>query len=455
MPRLLISAAHTTENPGAVFQDLREADLTRKLLALCLPYLDAKKIDYKAVPLDLPLIQRIEWINNSGFSEANGDIFVELHINDGGKRGVEGWYKGNTSPENRSQRLTQTLVEYICKTTGYLNQGAKSEYEHELTSLLILNSTNPTGTCIEALYLDNPEDIAIIKDNSKMNDLAKTIVDGIEAFFKDDAVRPKPLAQQVNNPNGLQNNSAQQFSQQFAQPQFNNDPTSSGAFQPNSNPSFRPQQNSAFSPPQNGQPQGMPYTPQANSNGGFGGNNFGSGQSAFGGGFGGGNKPAAGGNNGMLMDREQRKEMIKKTYSKILGKEILQNDLNYYLNLGSSEEELVKKLIEHADFTALVHDSAEAKELRGKMQKMEGELALVQSNLNDTKSLQTSLSQLLEQKNIMIQRLYQELQNNKILLEGQHIDSLRPKVDPALQGPKKRESAGRKIFKRMMKVAKV
>ena len=143
MARLLISAAHTMENPGAVFQDLREADLTRKLLVLCLPLLDAKKIEYKAVPLDLPLPQRIEWINNTGYSEAQGDIFFEIHINDGGKRGIEGWHKGNSSPTNRSQRFTKTLVDNICKVTSYQNQGAKSEYEHELTSLLILNSTNP------------------------------------------------------------------------------------------------------------------------------------------------------------------------------------------------------------------------------------------------------------------------------------------------------------------------
>jgi len=445
MPRLLISAAHTMENPGAIFQDLREADLTRRLLALCLPHLDAKKIEYKAVPLDLPLIQRIEWINNSGFSEAQGDIFVELHINDGGKRGVEGWYKGNAYPDNRSQRLTQTLVDHVCKTTGYQNQGSKSEYEHELTSLLILNSTNPAGTCIELLYLDNAEDIAIIHDNNKMSDLAKTVVEGIEAFLKDDATRPKPqpdLSLQVQNNNGSVFNSQIQGG--------------------NVHPSFPPGNTSipnSFNPaPQTPSFGGAitPYNPP--SAGGFapGQSNFGGGQGFGGNNFGGLPKPPAGsGNNGMLMDREQRKEMIKRTYEKIMGKEMNQNDINYYLNLGVSEDELIKKLVDHADFQAIVKDGAEVKELRTKIQKLEGGVALLNSNLNDTKSLQTSMAQLLEQKNIMIQRLYQELQAHKIILEGQHIDSIKPRTIGDEGSGKSRETAGRKIFKRMMKIAKV
>lgn len=451
MARLLISAAHTMENPGAVYQDLREADLTRKLLALCLPHLDAKKIEYKAVPLDLPLIQRIEWINNTGFSEAQGDIFVELHINDGGKRGVEGWYRGNASNDNRSQRLAQNIVDYVCKTTGYQSQGAKSEYEHELTSLLILNSTNPSGTCVELLYLDNPEDIAILKDDGKMNDLAKVIVDAIDEFFKDDAKRPLP---QPNPQDAITNNNGSILNAQVGAPLNISPAPTSGVT------------NTTLPSPVVSSPAQTPFA------GGFGGASpiippaspFGGGLGSMGG-FGGGMSGGIGapkpgglgaGSNGMLMDREQRKTMIKETYLKIMGKEISQNDLNYYLNLGSSKSELIEKLIEHADFQAIIKDGAEAKELRTKIQKLEGEVALLQSNLNDTKALQTSLAQLLEQKNIMIQRLYQELQNHRILIEGQHIDSFKPKaISGSSNSGSSSETAGRKLFKRMMKIAKV
>ena len=448
MARLLISAAHTMENPGAVYQDLREADLTRKLLALCLPHLDAKKIEYKAVPLDLPLIQRIEWINNTGYSEAQGDIFVELHINDGGKRGVEGWYRGNASPDNRSQRLATTIVDYVCKTSGYQSQGAKSEYEHELTSLLILNSTNSTGTCVELLYLDNPEDIAILKDDAKMNDLAKTIVDSISEFIKDDATKPLP---QPNQQNAIANNNGAIFDTQVPAPTTVQAPIPASPL-PMSAPFAAPAPS-----PFSANPPSFGGSAPSFGGGGFGGApSFGGGAQGFGGGMGGfgAPKPAGAGNNGMLMDREQRKTMIKETYQKIMGKEISQNDINYYLNLGVSKQELIEKLVEHADFQALVNDGASAKELRLQIQKLEGEVALFQSNLNDTKALQTSLAQLLEQKNIMIQRLYQELQNNKILIDGQHIDSYKPKTISG-GGTKAPETTGRKLFKRMMKIAKV
>jgi N-acetylmuramoyl-L-alanine amidase len=89
-PRLVVSAAHTSASPGAIFKDLREFDLTRKILDKLLPHLTKEKIEHKAVPADLNLLKRIDWINDTGYTEENGDLFLEIHINDGNKRGLEG-----------------------------------------------------------------------------------------------------------------------------------------------------------------------------------------------------------------------------------------------------------------------------------------------------------------------------------------------------------------------------
>lgn len=412
MARLLISAAHTVENPGAVFQDLREADLTRKLLTFCLPLLDAKKIEYKAVPLDLPLWQRIEWINNTGFSEAQGDIFVELHINDGGKRGVEGWFKGNADVNNRSQKLTETLVNHICKVTGYQNQGSKSEYEHELTSLLVLNATNPTGTCIESLYLDNPEDIAIIKDESKFRKLAESIVDGIEEFLKID----KTNTSNQDNTGVVDNTQGGDINKNVAvQPSSNSPINFSTVNTQPATPSPLPFSTPFPSP-----------TPSSTSQ-----------------------------SSGMLMDREKRKEMIKEVYKKIFDKDISQSDLNLYLNQGVSEEELMKKLIESKEFKDLVKDGKDSKELRNSIQKLEGEVALLRSTVSDTKALQDSQNALLQQKNILIQKLYQELQIRGIVSPGQNLKPRDPSAPVNSGSAPVKKRFTRRLFESAMRVTKV
>ncbi len=169
MPRLLISAAHTLESPGVVVENLKEADLTRSILKKIVTHLDSTEVEYKAVPLDLPLMQRINWINSQEYSEEKGDLFVEIHINDGGKRGFEFWYSGSAGSDNNSQKLAEYLIENLSKKTGYESQGAKSEHDHEIGSLLILNQTHPIAAALELLYIDNEEDQKILRDESKLD----------------------------------------------------------------------------------------------------------------------------------------------------------------------------------------------------------------------------------------------------------------------------------------------
>lgn len=378
MGRLLISAAHTLENPGAIYQDLREADLTRKLLQMTIPHLEKLNVAFQPVPLDLPLLQRIDWINATGYTEEQGDIFVELHINDGGKRGIETWYSGSPSTDNNSQKLAEALGSFVSKSTGYTNQGAKSEYEHELTSLIVLNQTLPIGTAIEALYLDNEEDIVLLKDDVKLDALAKTIAEGIDDFLK------KPIS--ISSPKrdiGEPTSNLLTDSQQMTTPSVQN------PF-----PTFTPSSYQSTGS-NNGSRLGTGFTPP----------------------------PSTGGSKATLMDRDQRKEMIKKVYQKILGKEPNQSDLNYYLNTGTNEDELTKKLLESPDFTTMVKDASEMKGVREANQKLEASVAELEAKLDDTKKLQESLNKLLNYKNSVIHNLNRELVDRKVLKAGEHIES--------------------------------
>lgn len=442
MGRLLISAAHTLENPGAIYQDLREADLTRKLLKLCIPHLEKTGIEFQAVPLDLPLLQRIEWINNTGYTEDQGDIMVEIHINDGGKRGVESWYRGGSAADNKSQKLSERLAEYIAEKQKYTNIGAKSEYEHELTSLLILNSINPTGTALEVLFIDNPEDIAILKDDAKMDELAKVIVDGIKDYLDDP-------------------NKGSKSSQDDVKDEDNNDSESNPQMPVTPNKVLSPDNlPSGINTPSMGQSQGnFPQRPSFGGMGGGQGLGGIGGNSPFGG-FGGGAQPGfggMGGNKNTLMDREERKKMITELYEKLTGKPPKPADENFLLNTGANKEEVINKITESEEFKKMVEDAKKSKDNELKLQQLESEVATLKANNEDLKSLQGVTQKLLDEKNIMIQRLYEELVKHGIIQTGEHYESRRQNnqnQQNTLQSNKP-DTLGKKLAKLVMKITKV
>lgn len=379
MPRLLISAAHTLENPGEIFGGLREADLTRNILKKTLPYLEKHNIEFQAVPLDLQLLKRIDWIRSTGYSKEQGDIFVEIHVNDGGKRGIEGWFDGNATPDNNSQKLADTVVKGICQKTGYPNQGVKSEYEHELGSLIILNQSNVYATAIECLYIDNQEDIEILKSETKLDQLAKAIADSINDYIK--TVAPTVTFKKANESS-----------------------SQSGVLASNQGSAFQNPTTSTLTP--------------LNTN------------------------PVSAGKP-LLMDREERKEMIKKIFLKILGKEPNQNDLNYHLNTGVAEQDLIKKLIDGEEHAKLIKDALEHKELSDKVSKLSSELEQWKTNIEDTKAMQETMNRLLEHKNMLIIRLNQELENHNVIVRGGHIDSIISQ-SKHLPAPQQQQNARRK-----------
>lgn len=399
--KILISAAHTKENPGAIYQDLREADLTRKMLSLLIPILEKEKIEFESVPLDLPLMQRIDWINKRNLSEKDGDIFVELHVNDGGKRGLESWFRGKSSDKNRSEQLAKHIVQNISKDTGYENIGAKSEYDHELKGLLILNQINIPGTAVELLFIDNAEDIAILKDEAQLTKMLESLAKSIKNFL--DTV---PIVFEEKKEEDMFFGDDDFGDDFLSQPFFA--PPKAGGIDPISQP-FLPKPNPASIIGNSAKTQATPT----------------------------------------LMDRDQRKDMITNTYKKILGKEPPQNDLNYNLNIAVTEEDLTKKLLESEDFKKLVTDAADAAELKKEKQKNEAEYLNYKKQVEDSKKMIENLNKLLNMKNQYIAQMQDELQKYKVIVKGEYFD--RDRVEKKKITSEKRRNRKPDIIDRVIK----
>jgi len=381
MARILISSGHTVMDPGAIFQDLREADLTRDIAKRIIPYIEKAKVEVKAVPLDLPLFQRLEWINATGFTEEQGDLCLEVHVNDGNKRGIEGWHRG--AEKNKSYNFGKTVIDTICKETGYTSQGVHSEFEHELDQLTFLNQSRPTTTIIETLYIDNPDDNKLLRDTNKLEELAKAIAKGILKFIgkdlegKDLPENEKPVMEsdaQAQSSTGIAVNTPVSTSAQIA-------PAPTAAPAPVNTPA-----------------------PSSTFGGMGGGSSFGS---SLGGGFGSFGGGMGGNNSNMMADREQRKETIKKNYIKILGREPSTSDSNYFLNTGVTEEQLIRKMVDSQEHVDIVKGKRELEELKKKFAVLERENLKLVATGKDRDQMLESLNELLDHKNQAIAKLEQ------------------------------------------------
>lgn len=417
MARIFISAGHTMMDPGAIFQDLREGDLTRKIAPLVIPYLQNAGQDVVAVPLDLPLWQRLDWIANEGGSEENGDLLVEVHINDadGTKRGVEVWYKG--AGVNNSQKLAHSVAHMINKNCGYEIQGVRSEKEHELGQLTFLSRAKPIPILLEALYLDNVEDIAELKDEAKLGKLAESIAAGILAYSGLDLSGQPLAAADMVDFSGLkpyeqpagQMNDFDMFGDLdddldsldgLGLNDFGSSPFP-GLPSPMGNPAggvgntpATPMPSFPMNPVSPINNPTMPTPPAAFPKPSM---------PSFGG------APAANTSSNMMMDRKQREEMVEDVYVKFLGRKPTAQDLSHFVNQGATRQTLMEKVGESQEHQDLIKAKRELDDVKNELSDLKMKHNRMTHEVEDQKQLMGQLNQSIAYKNQSIQRLEQEL----------------------------------------------
>lgn len=401
MPRVIISSGHTQNNPGVIANGLQEYEVARKIAKLALKYIRLNGIISLSTPPNLDLSQRIEWINRTGYMETTNDIAMEIHINDGGKRGIEGWYKGDG--QNQSQQIVDNVVQSICAETGLPNQGSQSEFTHELGSISFIHEINPIGCIIECGYIDNDEDALFLKDDKNLDVLGKGIAKGVLKYFQLE-YREFPIG-------GTQ--IVQQPAEQMTQPASVQAPVTTISPQNNFDineidddlddyddfnlPSVPPAGTPtmpvmptppAIPTPVQSIPAGTPtypsyntYTPPAP------------------------NMPPVNNTYNALPSRDERKQIISRNYIKILGREPNQNDLNYFLNIGIREDELLRKMVDSQEHADLVKARQEVITIKKEQAEQIAELQDLRANSEDSRNIIESLNLSINQKNIALTKL--------------------------------------------------
>lgn len=412
MPRVIVSSGHTAQNPGTIANGLREYDVAKAIAKAVIPVLRQNGVQCLVVPPNLDLFKRIEWINQSGFDQSTNDVAIEVHINDDGRSGIEVWHEGK-GPSN-SQKLAEEILTATVNETGLSNLGNKSEYDHELGSISFIHEVQPISCIIECGFIDNANDAAFLKQDANLQKAGSGIAKGILRYYNMPVAQssiPQPISNPAVNTNANLpvNNSLQNT---FSRPGI----ATTKPMQPvRPMPTSLPSDN-MMSPLTNaggldddfafdeGLGDDLPAIPQFNRT------PIGTNPQAFNPSAGGlPARPGVGGAPAPMLSRDERKEVIKKTYVKILGREPNQNDLNYFLNIGIKEDELIKKMMDSQEHADLVKARQEVISIKQKSIEEQNELIALRAFKTDNEKIIANLTQSLNQKNIALQQMQHKL----------------------------------------------
>ena len=185
-----LSAGHGAGDPGAVYGGLQESVLTLTITHRAVEMVRKHGVDCLVVPDNLTLIETIQWINNR-----SGQISfaVDVHINSGGGKGVEGWnYAGGP---NESDKLSQYLADACAAETGLPNRGIKDETLNRYRKLGFIHDTVPTAALIECGFIDG--DNAFLKQDANLTKLARGVARGCLSYlgipWKPSVLAPAPV----------------------------------------------------------------------------------------------------------------------------------------------------------------------------------------------------------------------------------------------------------------------
>lgn len=125
------------------------------------------------------LLKRVEMINASGAA-----IFVSVHVNAiKGARwsGAEVYYNPKR-PENRQ------LAEILQRVLQLFPAGNKRQARQD-SDILVLKDTNVPGVLIEAGFLSNPQEAALLVDEAYQQRMAEHIVKALAYYFSRNVAR--------------------------------------------------------------------------------------------------------------------------------------------------------------------------------------------------------------------------------------------------------------------------
>ncbi|OMP68273.1 N-acetylmuramoyl-L-alanine amidase [Domibacillus epiphyticus] len=174
--KIAIDAGHGWNTPGKRSPDgMREYEFNRETALFLRNELAADILFVHHDSRDVPLSERVKKAN-----EADADLFVSIHANAFG----EGWTSAHgietyvyTSRPPKAMKIAQSVQKELISATGRRDRGVKT------ADFYVLRKTKMPAILIEAGFMTNREEAALLQSVNYRKTCARAIAAGIHRIF--------------------------------------------------------------------------------------------------------------------------------------------------------------------------------------------------------------------------------------------------------------------------------
>jgi N-acetylmuramoyl-L-alanine amidase len=178
--KIFINPGHAPDgnpDPGACNPStgLRECDVAAIIGAKTAEYLNAA--GYETQVLQSDSLSEVVGTANAW----PADAFVSIHCNAANTtaRGAETWYCYNSGA---GKRLALRIQSQIVNSLLIVDRGVKYAMPGR-NGLYVLTNTDMPAALVETAFIDNADDVQLLADPERQNELARAIARGISDYF--------------------------------------------------------------------------------------------------------------------------------------------------------------------------------------------------------------------------------------------------------------------------------
>lgn len=149
-------------DPGAVGNGAKEAEVVREIAAAALPLLQASGVDVRMAPDGNITTVRIPWQRKT---LTKSDTFIALHMDSAGSSTATGCTVFYPSDKTYLRIDAELLVTAYATGTGLRNRGAKPDSATAVGRVGVLHASEAAAFLIELGYMGNKGDIEAVRSN--------------------------------------------------------------------------------------------------------------------------------------------------------------------------------------------------------------------------------------------------------------------------------------------------
>ncbi|MBN8234798.1 N-acetylmuramoyl-L-alanine amidase [Halobacillus kuroshimensis] len=173
MKTIVIDPGHGGTDPGAVYRGYQEKTFNLSIALNVQRYLtehyEAEIVMTRTSDITVSLSRRTAAAN-----AIDADFFLSIHNNAAGGSGFESYiYNGALAPNTQAyQSIIHNTIYQTASKYRVNNRGMKQ------ANLFVTRETHMSSLLLELLFVDHPDDLALLRNSTFINDISRAIAEG-------------------------------------------------------------------------------------------------------------------------------------------------------------------------------------------------------------------------------------------------------------------------------------